>query len=151
MGMGFDNTCAVSGKWNASKVIPRLYGWVYKTLRLSPLVVEYSVVVMSTRLNLMGSQFSIPVLWNLCSVFRISGGINCWDPVQDSDTGGPSSITVRMEYLFAFQYWYWELCVENRWGRNLQTHHVDSTLKRSFPRRFNVESTWCVCREALLC
>ena len=25
----------------------------------------------------------------------------------------------------------------------LQTHHVDSTLKL-FPRRFNVESTWCV-------
>ena len=38
------------------------YGWVYKTLRLSPLVVEHSVLVMSTRLNLMGSQFSIPVL-----------------------------------------------------------------------------------------
>ena len=25
----------------------------------------------------------------------------------------------------------------------LQTHHLDSM----FPRRFNVESTWCVCRE----
>ena len=43
-------------------VIPRLYGWVYKTLRLSPLVVEHSVVVMSARLNPMGSQFSIPAL-----------------------------------------------------------------------------------------
>ena len=32
-------------------------------------------------------------------VFRISGGIKCWDPDEDSDTGGPSSITVRMEYL----------------------------------------------------
>ena len=37
-------------------------------------------------------------------VFRISGGINCWDPVEDSDTGGPSSIMVRTEYLLAFQY-----------------------------------------------
>ena len=42
--------------------------------------------------------------------------LKCWDPVEDSDTGGPSSITVRMEYLLAFQYWYCELCVENRWG-----------------------------------
>ena len=43
--------------------------------------------------------------------------MNCWDPAEDSDTGGPSSITVRMEYLRAFQYWYCELCVENQWGR----------------------------------
>ena len=51
--------------------------------------------------------------------FRISGGINCWDPVEDSETGGPSSITVSMEYLCAFQYWYCELCVEDQWGRKL--------------------------------
>ena len=73
----------------------------FKTLRLSPLVAEYSVVVMSARLNPMGSQFSIPVLWNL---FRVSCGINCRDPVEDSGIGGRSSITVRMEYLCAFQY-----------------------------------------------
>ena len=42
-------------------------GWVYKTLRLSPSVVEYNVVVMSARLNPMSSQFSIPVLRTLCS------------------------------------------------------------------------------------
>ena len=24
--------------------------------------------------------------------------------------------------------------------------HVEITWKRPFPRRFNVESTWCVCR-----
>ena len=60
-------------KCNVSRVIPRLYGWVYKTLRLSPLVDGHSVVVMSARLNPMGSQFSIPVLWKLCS---------------ESDTGG---------------------------------------------------------------
>ena len=28
--------------------------------------------------------------------------------------------------------------------------HVETTLKRSFPRRFNVESTWCVCRDIQL-
>ena len=60
--MGFDNTCTVSGKRNVSRVIPRLYGWVYKTLRLFSLVVDYSVMVMSARLNSMGSQFSISVL-----------------------------------------------------------------------------------------
>ena len=67
MGVEFDNACTVSEKLNVSRVIPRLYGWVYKTLRLSQLLVEYSVVVMSTRLNPISSQFSIPVLWNLSS------------------------------------------------------------------------------------
>ena len=28
--------------------------------------------------------------------------------VKDFDTGGPSSITVRKEYLFAFQFWFME-------------------------------------------
>ena len=89
MGVEFDNTCAVSGKWYVLRVIPRLYGWVYKTLKLSSLVVEHSVVVMSARLNPM---------------------------VEDSDTGGSSSIIVRVEYVFAFQNRYCELCVENQWG-----------------------------------
>ena len=48
--------------------------------------------------------------------FRISGSIKYWDLVDDSDTGGPSTITVRMEYLFGSQFWYWELCMENRCG-----------------------------------
>ena len=114
MGVGFDNTCTVSRAWNISTVIPRLYRWVYKILRLSPLVVQHSVVVMSARLNPMGSQYSIHVLWNLYSVSVRS--IKCWDPVEDSNTGGLTSITVRIEYLLALQYWYCEFCVENRWG-----------------------------------
>ena len=36
--------------------------------------------------------------------------------VEDSDTGGPRSVDVRMECLFAYQFWYWELCIENLWG-----------------------------------
>ena len=57
-GVGFDNTCIVSGKGNISRIIPRLYGWVHKTLRLlSPLVVEHSVVIVSAILNPMGSLF----------------------------------------------------------------------------------------------
>ena len=63
-GCGFDNACTVSAKWNIHRVILRLYGWVYGYD--FPLVVEHSVV-MSDRLNSMGSQFSISVLWNLCS------------------------------------------------------------------------------------
>ena len=59
---GFDNTCAVLGKWNVSRVIPRLYGWVYKTSTLST-VVQHNVAVISERLNPTGSQFSIPVFW----------------------------------------------------------------------------------------
>ena len=38
MGVGCENTCAVSGKLNVSRVIPRLYKWVYKTLRLLSLM-----------------------------------------------------------------------------------------------------------------
>ena len=45
-----------------------------------------------------------------------AGDIKFRDPVEDSDTGGFSSITVRIEYLFAFQFWYCEPSVENRWG-----------------------------------
>ena len=48
--------------------------------------------------------------------FRISGTIKFWDTVEDSDTSGPSSSNISTEYLFAFQYWYCEPCVENRWG-----------------------------------
>ena len=44
MGVGFENTCAVSEKWNVSRVIPRLYGWVYKILRLVNITVEDRVV-----------------------------------------------------------------------------------------------------------
>ena len=68
------------------RVVSRLYGWVYKTLQLSPLVVEHSDMVMSGKLNRMFSQFSIPE-------------IKVRDPVEDSDTGVPSSITVKMEYF----------------------------------------------------
>ena len=52
------------------------------------------------------------VLLNLClesmeaKNLEILGG--------EPNIGSPSSFTVRMEYLFAFQFWYCELCVENR-------------------------------------
>ena len=61
--------------------------WVWDLLphgRLSPFVVKQSVVVMSSKLNPTGSQFSIPVLWNLCSesmehkILRLSWGLQHW-------------------------------------------------------------------------
>ena len=65
-------------------------------------------------LPIMGSQFSISVLLNLCS--ESVGAQNFEILAEDSNTGGPSSFTVLMEYLFPFQFWYCKLCVENRWG-----------------------------------
>ena len=60
---------------------------------------------MSVRLNPVGSQFLISLLWNLCSEsvsIKRPREEQYWDPVEDSDTGSPSSITVKMEYLLAF-------------------------------------------------
>ena len=37
-------------------------------------------------------------------VLRISGDMNVLGPLEDSGTGGPGSVTVRMENLFAFQF-----------------------------------------------
>ena len=82
MGVGPENTCTVSGKWSdVSRVIPKLYGGVYKILRLPQLLFELWVpnqgysqsagtqsVVITAGFQLggphfgMGSQFSIPGL-----------------------------------------------------------------------------------------
>ena len=49
----------------------------------------------------LATNFRFPLLRNLCS--EAVGISNFEFLVEDSDTGGPSSITVRMTYLFAFQ------------------------------------------------
>ena len=36
--MGFENICTVAGKWNVFKVATRLYGWVYKILKTTPII-----------------------------------------------------------------------------------------------------------------
>ena len=58
----------------------------------------------------MDSQFSILVLWNLCSE-----SVESWNfeiLVEDFNTGGPaSSITVSQDRI-PFQIWYCELCVK---------------------------------------
>ena len=85
MGEGFENICTVSGKWNVPSVMPRLYGWVYKTLRLTPVVVEHSVVVMTAGSQSRRSQiesYEYPIFDSrfMKFLFRISGGIKLWDP-----------------------------------------------------------------------
>ena len=87
-------TLAVSGKWKISMVIPRLYGWVYKTLKLSPILVEQNVAVMSVSLNLWVANFWFP-FYEIC--VQNQWGIKFWDPVEHSNTSSLSSITVRME------------------------------------------------------
>ena len=69
MGVGLENTCTVSGKWNVTRVVPRLYGRVYKILSLLPLLVELQVPNLgdSQAAGSMHSQFLIPALSNLCS------------------------------------------------------------------------------------
>ena len=79
MDVGFENTCTVSGKWDISRVVTWLYGWVYKILKttgiISSTAASYqwdshstesqSVVITAgfqtrgTSSNLMSSQFSI--------------------------------------------------------------------------------------------
>ena len=56
-----------------------VYRWVYKTLRISPLVLEYSQLF-HRRLNPMDSQFSIPIWQNLYS--ESVGGLRFWDLVE---------------------------------------------------------------------
>ena len=62
----------------------------------------------------MGTHFLISILLNLCS--ESVGAWNFEILAENSNTSGPSSFTVRMEYLFAFQSWYCELCVETDEG-----------------------------------
>ena len=115
----FENTCIVWRKWDISRAIPILYGWVYKTLKTFP----SSGWTYGSGYDCRFSIKIIPewILWvvNFDSgfmkfLFRISECIKFWDPVEESDTSEVSSITVRMEYLFVFQFWYIELCVENQ-------------------------------------
>ena len=106
MVVGFENTSAISGKQNVSRVVPRLYGWVYKIIRLGNKTAEGSVVVVaagyqsgesqvgSRGWSVFNSRFAKFVLGSI-------GSITFVILVDDSETGGPSSVTVRMEYSFA--------------------------------------------------
>ena len=117
MGVGFENTCTVSRKWNVSRVTARLYGWLYKNLRLSPLGVEHGVVVMTVGCQSRRSKiesYGKPIFnfhFTKCQ-FRISGYIKFWD----SSEGLQSQFTYRRNGILIcfFQFWCYEICVENQ-------------------------------------
>ena len=97
MGVAFENTAIVSGKWNVSRIIPRLYRWVYKVLRLSQLIVELwvpnqgfsqsagsqsVVVIVGSQLGGTQCESYEQLLFDshfLKFLFRINGGIKFWD------------------------------------------------------------------------
>ena len=86
-------------------------------------MVEHSVVVMSARLNPMGSQFSIPLFSNLCSEsVGWGGGWGGGGSVEASNNGGPSSMIGRKPmrgrekalFLLIFVLWW---CLNRQWMR----------------------------------
>ena len=93
-----------SGKWNVSRVIPRLYRNVYKIIRLTKSIAADSEAVVTAVFQLGMSQFVSPGWLAFNSRFTkfvlgTSGGTKFVILVEESDTGGPSLITVRLEYL----------------------------------------------------
>ena len=90
---GFQNTCTISMKWNVPTFVPGPYRCVYKFLRL-PLV----------------------ELWFSSEVFPLSGFRMVIITVC-SQSRDP-----KFEYLFAFQFWYYEFCMKtNEEGKGVET------------------------------
>ena len=108
MGVGFGNTCTVSVVElrvpSGGTPTQRVPNW-WLCLRI--------LNQENPNLNSMSVQLSILALWNLCSE-----SVRAWNfeiLVEDSNTGGPSSIAVRIESLFAIfvPVPIWELCMKN--------------------------------------
>ena len=55
MDVGFENSSIGSGKGNVSRVIPRLYRWVYKTLNFETLLRTLTLAV----------RVQLPLGWNI--------------------------------------------------------------------------------------
>ena len=58
MAVGFEITCTVSGKWNISRVVTRLYGCVYKILKTTPIISSTAVFYQGDS-HLVGSQSGV--------------------------------------------------------------------------------------------
>ena len=69
-------------------------------------------------------------------MFRSSGPWNFEILIKDSDTGSPSLVAVRMKYWFAYQFWYWELWMENLWGGEWKHYFVNFFLRACFSCRW---------------
>ena len=65
-------------------------------------------------------------------MFRSSGGMKFRDPCRGLRHWGSSLVNATMEYLFAVQFWYWELWVENLWGRERKHYFVSFFLQVCF-------------------
>ena len=84
-------------QFQGSEIFTGLFqGFMYWHIRLSTLAVKHSLVIMNS-----GSQSVFDSCF-IKFVFRVSGGIKFEILVEDSDTGSPISLTVRIEYLLAF-------------------------------------------------
>ena len=121
VGVEFENTCAVSGEMNLSRVALRLYGYVYKIWRLTNIKVEFSVVVVGVDFRSWITQFvsgGRPLFDSRFTKFvlRSSGSIKFVMLFQDSNTDGSSSVTTRIEYLFALQWKINEKGVREHYG-----------------------------------
>ena len=91
-------------KRHVIRVVPRLYRSVYKIIRLISSIAADSEVVVTAVFQLDMLQFDF-LGWSAFNsrftnfVLGTSGGIKFVILVEDSDTSGPSLITVRLEYL----------------------------------------------------
>ena len=56
MVVGLENTCTISGKWNVSKVVTRLYEWVHKIRKTTPINNGSTAVSHQGDSHLAGSQ-----------------------------------------------------------------------------------------------
>ena len=80
------------------------------------------------------SRYPFFVLQNYCSEAEVAW--NFVILVEYSDTGCPSLIGIRLEYLFAYQFWYWELWVGNVWGGERKHYFVNFFMQGYFQWRW---------------
>ena len=102
MRVGFENSSTASGKSNVSRVIPRLYGWVYKTWRLFPLPDEHTVVVITA-----GSQSMGMLEWNTYLNFN-SDIVNFVWKTNEGEGRGAESIVLSIFVLWSCFTCQWE-------------------------------------------
>ena len=90
-GVGFENICTVSGKYNVSRVVQRLYGWIYKIIRPFSTTGEDGIVAVTIGNQHGRPQFDTcawPIL-DACFItfmFSSSGDMKFVILVEDSDS-----------------------------------------------------------------
>ena len=114
MGVGFENTCSASGKWNISRVVQKLCGWVDETIRVRLISTESilkAITVVSqkddARLVPRRVQLSFLLLWSLCSepVWGIKFYFVCWGTFVVSEwyvvfTPGPAVVASFSSWFY---------------------------------------------------